>query len=710
MFTLDGPTSGVSQVKFVKDKADELVGYLQKETEQCLSDRSGLEEKWKNWLDQANSRRKRAGAKPRDAQIDMPLTRRRLIQHSARLSNPIFQQDQIMVAKSRKNKYYDFSLDLEDCMDYYLDKVDMQEITEDWIEQFQIFNFGVVKTPFVKHIKNIKQWQPIEWEEYAQLEAEGQKKILRREMDNDTFKYYIEVDKKVVSRIGAYPEVVPIEDFLCPITTADVESADLISHRLWLTKAAVKGRIREGLYNEKDQNGKKVMDVLGDPSASRKKLLDYATTEDGINKSEESSSKQYEIIESYLSYDYDGTKVPKEIIVTWDRKSGCILRAVDNFYHNFCRPFVTHSYKKVHGSIFGIPATFMLEPLHVANSASFQQRLDTASLANERPIIVPRGTASDLKSLVETEGWRTAIYEADVAKDDIFPVELTSGFSQLPQLEAQFEQQADDLMSLSDYSFGREQIQRPTATGQTSIIEESKQPLFSQLERFRKSFATVVMHMLSRYRQFFPEGLEYYLDSQGEETAQRMQQMFLEWPDEAIEEMVVIETKVTAAQMSKHLRKQEMVALLDRIPQVYETMMGMAQAATQTGPMSMIAAKALGGMQDVFGMFLTEFEVPNREQLNPDWVQEAQVAQMVTQKFNELQKQMQGMGQQLQNKDQQIAQLQGGPMQGPQGPQGPPPGVQGGPMQGPGMGGPPGPPPGVQGPPGMGGPPAGPQG
>jgi hypothetical protein len=206
------------------------------------------------------------------------------------------------------------------------------------------------------------------------------------------------------------------------------------------------------------------------------------------------------------------------------------------------------------------------------------------------------------------------------------------------------------------------------------------------------------MHMLSRYRQFFPEGLEYYLESQGPEASQRMQQMFLEWPDAAIEEAVVIETKVTSAQMSKHLRKQEVIALLDRVPQVYETMMKMAQTASTPGPMAMIAAKALNGMQDVFGQFLTEFEVPNRDQMNPDWVQEAQVAQMVMQKFNEMQQQLQGMGQQLQNKDMQIAQMQGGM----------PPGVQGGPMQGPPMGGPFGPPPGVQGPPGMGGPPAGP--
>ena len=167
--------------------------------------------------------------------------------------------------------------------------------------------------------------------------------------------------------------------------------------------------------------------------------------------------------------------------------------------------------------------------------------------------------------------------------------------------------------------------------------------------------------------------------------------MFLEWPAEAIEDAVIIETKVTSAQMSKHLRKQEVVALLDRVPQMYETMMGMAQQAANPGPGSMIAVKLLNAYQKTVEQFLIEFEVPGKEELNPELMQEVQVAQMVQQKMQEMQQQVQSMGQQLQNAQGQLAALQGG-----------------GPPGGPGMGPQPGPPQGVQGPPGMAGPPAGP--
>ena len=687
MYVLDAPNSGVSPVKWKKGKAEECIDYLEKEHSQALNDRAGHEEKWKAWLDQANSRRKRADARPRDSQIDMPLTRRRLIQHSSRLSNPIFQQDNIMVARSRKNIHHDFALELEEWMDYMLDRAEMQNVTDDWIEQFQVFHAGFVKTCFTKRVKYVKQWEEIDYEMYSQLEEEGQNTLLRREMTDGIFRYFIETEKKVVDRIGVYPEVIPIEDMIFPVATATVDSADWITHRTWLTRATVAGRIREGIYNEKDQNGNKVLDALGSPSASRKKLLDHNLTDD--KKSEEKSSKQYEILETYLCYDYDNSGKPKEIIVTWDRKSGAILRAVDNFYHDYCRPFVPHCYKNVHGSLYGIPATFMLEPLHVANSASFNQRLDAASKANEKIIISPAGTLKNAKAVWDRDGLRGGYYEGDINKDELVDLTLSQPFTQLDTLEAQFERQADDLMSLSDYSFGREQIQRPTATGQTSIIEESKQPLYGQLERFRKSFALVVKHMIARYRQFFPEGMTYYVQSLQPESQQMMERMLLEWPEASLDDAVIIETKVTAAQMSKHLRKQEVVALLDRVPQMYETMMQMSQAASQPSPTSMIATKLLNAYQDVVNQFLTEFEVPGKENLNPDLVSEAQSAQMVAQQMQQMQQQIQTLGTQLQNAQGQLAAVQGGGIQQPP------------------MGGPPGPQPGVPGPPGMGGPPAG---
>ena len=686
MYTIDSPDDGVSHIKLSEKKAEELVAYLQKEHEQAFQDRSGLEKKWEAWLLQANSRRKRADGKSRDAQIDSSLTRRRLIQHSARMRNPIFQQDQIMVAEPRRASYMEFARSIEDFLDYILDEADLDALCEDWIEQWQVFSLGVVKTPFVRKIKHVKQWTPIDMMMYEQLKEEGVKGLVRRELNDGSVGYYMEEERRIETSVGAKPQVIPVEDFVCPITTSDVDSAEWLSHRLWLTKGLVKARTREGIYNKKDVTGEKITDVLGSPSAERKKLLDYGTALD--KKGEPPSSKQYEIFETYLSYDYDGKGYDKEIIVTWDRKSGAVLRIVDNPYHNFCRPFVVHHYKRVHGSLFGIPATYGLEPAHVACAASVQQRLDAASKANEVLTLAPVGSSEELASMTSKDGIRGGWYEVNADPADIKQFSLSQPFTQLDQLEGMFEQHADDLMSMNAYTFGREQIDRPTATGQVTITEESKQPTFTELSRFLRSFSEVVMHMVARYRQFYPEGMTYYLQMLDEEDRLELEQMFLEWPDVAIEEAVILETKVSSSQMSKQLRKQEVVALLDRVPKLYETMMQLAmQASNPQNPGAMMSAKLLGGLQTLVDQFFTEFEVPEKDILNPDLIQEAQVAQQIQGQLQQAAQQTQQMAQQLQAAQQQLAQIQSGGIPGPpMAPQAPGQPPMGGP---PGMGGPP---------------------
>ena len=114
---------------------------------------------------------------------------------------------------------------------------------------------------------------------------------------------------------------------------------------------------------------------------------------------------------------------------------------------------------------------------------------------------------------------------------------------------------------------------------QIQIIEESKQPQYMMLERFRDSLAEVCKHVLARYRQFYPEGLEFY-NMQEDPQGVQMVSEFFQWPPETIEKDVIIETKVSSASMSKSLRKQEMVALMDKLQMYYDKLMQLAMAAT----------------------------------------------------------------------------------------------------------------------------------
>jgi hypothetical protein len=249
----------------------------------------------------------------------------------------------------------------------------------------------------------------------------------------------------------------------------------------------------------------------------------------------------------------------------------------------------------------------------------------------------------------------------------------------LPELEGILQTEADKLSNLSDYSFGQEQIDRPTATGQISIIEESKQPQYMMLERFRASMAVCAKHVLARYRQFYPEGLQFYTMQEDPEGMQMVEQFF-QWPEGAIERDVIIETKVSSASMSKSLRKQELVALLDKLTQYYDKLMQLAMAATDPmNPSAMIAAILMNGLYTAMNDMLIEFEVGKKDALNPQLMEVTQVAKQIQQQMQQLMQQVNQLGAQNQQLQSANAELQGIPSQGqgvpPQA--GPQPGGQG---------------------------------
>jgi hypothetical protein len=275
--------------------------------------------------------------------------------------------------------------------------------------------------------------------------------------------------------------------------------------------------------------------------------------------------------------------------------------------------------------------------------------------------------------------WRTQFVQTTASRDEIFEIKLSNPYPGLEGIEMKLAGEADKLSNLSDYSFGQEQIDRPTASGQIQIIEESKQPQYMMLERFRSSLALVAKHVLARYKQFYPEGLRYY-QMQEDEQGMQLVEEFFQWPDGVIEKDVLIETKVSSANMSKNLRKQELVALLDKLLPLYDKMMEYAMvAADPMNPGALIATKLLNGIWITVNEMLTEFEVGKKDQMNPQLVEVTQVVQQIQGAMQQMQQQIAQLGNQNQQLQMANAQLQGMQGQGPgmEGPPMPQPGVQG---------------------------------
>jgi hypothetical protein len=671
-FTAPASDYEVRKIKLSKEEQDKLLKFLVEEHNTVLDDRGSLEDKWKLWHLQANGRRKREDtSSERDSNIDIPTTREYMNQNAARIHTPILQQDQTMVAVPNEPRFQDLAKALEKYINYMLGRISIRTLMNEWTEQFQMFSAGFVKTSFVAEYEFVKRWVPVEEGEDVEVLERAGVRVIERNIGGEP-KLFKEQDSKRKKRTGCFPETVPIEDMIFPPSSPDIYSAAWLTHRSWPSLQEIKFRVEEGIYN-KEFKGKSVLDLI---QKSDRERITFP-----VESPEESSpkcGKQYDIRETYLRWKVKGEE--QEIIVTWEPKSQTLLCVTENYYHEYHRPFVKHCYKPVQGSIYGIPLTYVLEPCHVAYSASFNQRLDAGSLANETLIFGPPNSGLKNKYDAVIHG---GFYETNATKDEIWRMDLGSPFTQLSEMENKLEEHMMKLSGLSDYSFGQEQVGRPTMGGTLQLVEESKHPQYLQLESFIESFSLMVRHMLARYKQFYPEGMIMYEYMSGKAEQSPFKQISVEWPEGAIEDAVVITTSVSSTKMSKNLRKQEILALVDKLPELYNTMGGFAMQAAMPNPQApggaFIAQSLLTGYQEVVNRFLDEFEIPNPQVINPPLVEEVQVASQVNTMVGQMQQQIDQLNNAVAGYQQQIAELTGQP----------PPGMGGGPVQQPSPQGPP---------------------
>jgi len=725
---LDTPNPARFKVEPVQFKNQEekykFVSDLLEEIESVLQGRGELEKQWEVGILQYNSRLQREDLRQGsiDSNIDIPTTRKLAVGTEARLINPIFMYDRVYSCTARYASDLKFVRALEDAIDWMVDKVDFRKFCHLSVKHSQVFSKAVCKMQAQMCKEKRLRYVDVMIDTLDPMSGQPIQKPTGEKKAEVADEEYLKV----------FPEIIPTEDFIHP--DGDV-IADMpwVTHRLRKTKRTLKRELKSGrMYGEKFGGDADFMDVLANPEGVDKKdkfSLKSAKTE---GESESSADKTYEILEIYTQYD------DREIIITTERHAGAggrVMRCVYNWFETYPRPFTTFEWEPVQGTLDGTSLCYTLESLHRGRSASFNQRLDAASRANEVAVFTD---LDDVAKRFKDEPFRGGIYKASSAmleniRDHFHQVNFMQPYTQLQTLEADMSNEAAEVANIPPYLQGKETTDRPTATGQVKLIEEAMQPHFERIDRFREYLNLVARMMVSRYKQYFPDGMTYYtagleladLDQQEaqmqpqgqmqgpmqgpqqpqqEQTQAVLLKEMLNWPSEFWEDQVIVETRVSSQNMSRSMRKQELLALTDKVISMTKPLMELVSAATTPSPMSLIAEKLVKLVTAHAKDMLTEFDSPHAAMIDMEGELNAgkQLFEIIQQLQQQLQK-MQGQMQQMDQAGQQLAQenamLKGQPPQG--GP--PPPAALGPPGMGPGGGGPPGQNGGVQPPPGMGG-------
>lgn len=650
----------------VADEA-EFANEIAEVVERAITKRAKIEETWRSSLAQYAGEVSRLDAPEEwEPDVDTQLTYTRSQARAARLINPIVQQDPPFVVIPYEG-YEDFADAIEHYLKWKIDQMALEpggsfrEFLHAIVRDLDVFGMAVVKVPFVRHQKTIKEWvvEPAGYEIDDLTGAQVVKQVGRL------------VEKTYTVREGAFPETVsPMDFFWWPLNARTIDQCVMVAERKIMQRHEIEELVESGIF-EPD-----CLDKLGEPYAVKQADVEKDETESAGIEAEDVLG--FEVFEVYYKYRQGGKT--EDIIVVYERKSKAILRKVVNFYADFRVPYIVMSAEPESRFLFGKSLAERISHLHRVVNASLNIELETAAMNGPAWAIWDDDLADQL------EGRKIRPHEVlrvtRPPQEALMRLELGGGYTQLGAMRAWAEQRADMISATSLPMFGIEPVDRPTASGTIREIEEAQQPLFRQIDNLRAFLSRVMLAVIARDRQFFPAGLKYFIDTEG---GKLYASAILSFPPGLLERQIIVVPKASAQDLSKASKKQDAVSLLDQLKGTYGLLLQVLGAAAQPSPVAKAALKMAVAIQKQFEYVLDVFDVPHAKDLVVNIEQEVQDAG----RFMEV---IQGLQQTIQALTARQGQAGMGPMPpGPgEAPQGQP-GVPAGPDAVPGAGPQPGP-------------------
>lgn len=659
----------VKQISYPEDKRKKFITKICSEIREARQARDEQRtEQWKTSVAQYQGRLQREDAGPRDCKLDFTQSRELADSMAARMINPIMGYRQMFVAEAEIQDYDDAARDAELVSTHIAPKEVYLEPMFAAFQQAAVFGTCWVKVDWQSRVKTVREWEP-------------GGKVKTRE---------------VVVREGSFPRVVHTPHMLWPVAAGDdIDTAPWIAERYRERPSEVEEKSKAGINYRKG--------LKADELGSAKVAEWSSNTALGVEREKSAPGPPADDApREYYQVFVPHPQLKHETVLWVDVENEIELGWVDNWFFDFQRPFVRWAFRPILDDLDGESLMFLLEHLHKAYTALLAIILDNSSRATEKLLLYLKDTG--LREVfadgrLHTGAVPVSMDTIDDLKRSIMDISLQSSLMDLRWVLELIMTHMNNASSIASALFGQEVAERPTATGTDRVLSESKQPLSLMLERWLQFWANVHTMQYARYRQFRPEGMPVQVpEIDGLDRTVRSQ--YVSWPAGYWGEQIGFKTRVSSQTMSRDIRKQELLALLERLPQIMQGLLPLAERAIAGDPLSMLVGQLVRSYIWMIQDFFEEFEIAAGGELEDGMFSAMAIGDQYAQIVGDLQKQIGQLQGQL-NKllgppPGMVGAPPGAGAAGPPGPMGPPQGVPGmGP--GPGAAPPPDLPPGPQG-------------
>jgi hypothetical protein len=321
----------------------------------------------------------------------------------------------------------------------------------------------------------------------------------------------VNVTKKVFE--GPIFENVPLEDLLIIGGGGDPDEADSVHHRQWLTASEL-----WTLADRKIFDNDAVHDIIeSGPDSVEGALGTDIKTQQANNAGQASKDTgtdldRYEILESYLKVDIDGSGINSDIIVWSHARTGKLCRATYLYRVSKTgeRPFAKADFHLREGQEHGIGIPEIMYPLAKEIDAIHNMRIDFG-LISVMPFGFYRASSGIDPETIQLEPG--ALIPVDNPQTDVHFPQLGQRTLFGQQEEAALDQMIQRLTGINDLAMGMMQGQgvARTASGVRAAVGEMSANLDVHLRRLNWGWEKALRYLLHMLQQRIPKGLSFRL-------------------------------------------------------------------------------------------------------------------------------------------------------------------------------------------------------
>ena len=495
---------------------------------------------------------------PGCANTSIPISRSNVDTIEVRASDALWGKRKTAMIRATNPMMVDQARKIEDAVDWY------SRHTLKIKEKFQSPIKEAIKTGtgFIKVGFENKKRERVRYANEAELSDKSITKYKLRGTDQKGVKW-VETEYKG-------PNIYPIKrsDVVFSSDATSVEDAYLFGFKKKLRKPEIMVRERKGDYYKEE------VQRLTSPDG-KDEIEEQAIESQSKGHEQIEEALEYDIWELWVRYDVDEEGEEEDIVVTFHKDTGAILRCIYNPIFAGFRPFIAIRFYRSSYTLEGQGVCEILEKLQEEIDTVHNQRLDRITQINAPMTLVRSGSGLDNFEIEPGKVW--------VVDDDLEGVLREVTFSDQTFSNAAEEDRlisyADRACGIANVNMGMSESERPVFKETATLLGETNKKFKAGHDYLRGDVTETYYKLLEFFAQYQPTYV-YKKKSKGPDGKPFWTSDTVQFPLSNIRDAFEVELTAADEMFDQETRREVNIAIYHMLSEHMTSLAQMAEAIT----------------------------------------------------------------------------------------------------------------------------------